>query len=798
MSAIEKLRRPLDFAAKNDFQNLARVKGLGATLAALARSVPDSELPPAARAALLAALEGFDQAPEAERRARAERIKTLLDRPDRIPAKRSAPRRRPRDTTSSTPRPRRGPLDDLALVDLPGVGPKTAERLSRRGLDSVLDALLFLPRAYEDRRRVLPIAELTPGRDALVEGTVLHAGVARAGRRRMFEAVISDGSGTVSCRWFRFHPKAMEKRLARGSVVRLYGPVTAFGAMRQLVHPELEGAGASAPGLVPVYPEVEGVPPRTLRQLLERAAARHAAEVSDPLPEPLRARWSLPTLAEALSRAHLPTPADFEGGGPDQAAVSRLVFDELFFLQLALLSRRRELERERGLSHRSARPWPALASSLFPFELTPDQTQAFEEIRRDLEAPRAMNRLLLGDVGCGKTAVALLAAAWVKEAGRQTIILAPTEILAAQHHATAGAARAEAGLRVELLVGGVGAAERRRVLGAVRAGEVDVLIGTHALLEPDVEPARLGLVVIDEQHRFGVEQRARLRAKAKEAAPDVLIMTATPIPRTLALTAYGELDVSIIRRRPEGRAPVSTRLYRDEDRREAYRVVEAALLRGEQAYVVFPLVEESELASELKAATQAVSGLTRRFPAHRVGLLHGRMAPEEKARVMSAFRAGEVQLLVSTTVIEVGVDVPNATVLVLEHAERFGLAQVHQLRGRVGRGGKPGTCLLIAADPGREAWERLGVLERTSDGFVIAEEDLRIRGPGELLGTRQAGLPPLMMADLVRDAEVLERAREAARVVLAADPGLELAEHRALRLELERRLSGSLRLLDVG
>lgn len=798
MSPLDKLKRPLEFAAKNDFANLSRVKGLGATLGALLQAVPDEELPAAVRDALRAELDGFDRSPESERLARARRIKALVDRPDRVPALRKAQRRSARSEGPRRARARRGPLDDLELSAVPGVGPKTAERLSRRGLDSVLDALLYLPRGYEDRSRVTPIAELSPGRSALVEGTVLQAAVGRAGRRRLFEVAISDGTGTLSCRWFRFHPRAMEKHFQRGASVRLYGTVSAWGAMRQMVHPEIEGPRTEGGGLAPIYPEVEGVPPKRLRQILQKVARAHAAKVEDPLPAALRSRWGLPELSGALQRAHLPEPADFERGGPDRGMVERLVFDELLFLELALLLRKREVEAEAGLSHRSQRPWTDIARALLPFELTPDQTRAFEEIRSDLERPHPMNRLLQGDVGSGKTAVALLAAAWVKEAGRQSLLLAPTEILASQHEATARATASTSGLEVGFLVGGMAERERRRVLSAFRGGELDLLVGTHALLEPDVEPKDLGLVIIDEQHRFGVEQRARLREKTKGAAPDVLVMTATPIPRTLALTVYGDLDVSFIRQRPKGREPVRTKVYREEERREAYRQVEAALTRGEQAYVVFPLVEDSEHASDLKAATKALGGLERRFPSHRVGLLHGRMKAEEKASVMSEFRAGRVHVLVSTTVIEVGVDVPNATVLVLENAERFGLSQVHQLRGRVGRGNKAGACLLIAASPGREAWDRLMVLEGTNDGFAIAEADLRFRGPGEILGTKQSGLPLLLMADLVRDAEILERARALATEILVEDPKLRAPAHVALARELDRRLSGSLRLFDVG
>ncbi len=797
MSSIEKLLRPLDFAARNDFANLGRVKGLEAALRALVGSLPSGALSDAVRTTFVAELEGLDRLEEHARRRRVLRLKALLEAPDRVPASRKAARRPKASAGPKAERVRRGPLDDISLGSLHGVGPKTAERLSRRGLDSVHDALLYLPRGYEDRRASVAIAELVPGRSALIEGQVLQAQVGRAGRRRLFEAVVSDGTGTLSCRWFRFHPRAMEKRFVRGASVRLFGAVSAWGAMKQMVHPEIEGARPSVTGLVPLYPEIEGLPPRSLRDLLQRVARDHASALPDPLPDVLRARLGLPDLATAVERAHLPRADDLGRGGPDRTIVERLVFDELFFLELALLARRKKGRSESGLVHRCAMPWPELAGRLFPFALTRDQSNACDEIVADLERPCPMNRLLQGDVGSGKTAVALLAAAWVKAAGRQTVILAPTEILAMQHAATARTMLGSCGLSVELLVGAAKDRERRAILERLRLGQVDLLIGTHAVLEPDVAFSDLGLAVIDEQHRFGVEQRAALRAKSKNVTPDVLVMTATPIPRTLALTVYGDLDVSLIRHRPPGRRPVATKVYAEEERLAAYLVVEAALERGDQVYVVFPLVESSEVAADLKAATRAVSGLERRFPRHRVGLLHGRMKPEEKAKVMEEFREGRVHLLVSTTVIEVGVDVPNATVLVLENAERFGLSQVHQLRGRVGRGEKPGECLLIADSPGREAMERLQVLEGTEDGFAIAEADLRFRGPGEILGTKQAGLPMLMIADLVRDKEVLERAREAAAGVLEGKPALDASARVVLERELERRMSAGLRLFEV-
>ncbi|MCC7386852.1 MAG: ATP-dependent DNA helicase RecG [Deltaproteobacteria bacterium] len=834
------MERPLRFAAKNDFANLGVVKGLESTLTELLGPPPHhgrlAELVPLVR--------GLDQAPPAERVTRVKRLLALLDTPGDVrsrleaaaeaeaeteteaetagPTPASAVGRAPRAVARAEPPPKRpraprapraprgtataavdpdAGLGLLPLKAIGGVGPSTAEKLAGAGVVSALDALLWLPRRYEDRRTITPIRSLVPGEFAVVHGQVLQAAVTRAGRGKpIFEVVIGDGTGTLSLRWFRFHLDAMKKRFTRGRELTVAGTISAWGLMRQMVHPEVESTLADAPAsegqVAPVYPEIEGLRPKQLRKILQEVARRFAHRIPDPLPEALRRRRGLPDLAGAITKAHLPETLE-PGEDPDRAVRRRLVYDELFFFQLLLGERQRNQRAQPGLEQRPPRPWRDIAAGMLPFVLTGAQSRVLEEIARDLAAPRPMNRLLQGDVGSGKTAVAMIAAAIVAEAGRQTALLAPTEILAEQHALTSERFLARVGLSHAILTGSTRAKERRAILEAVARHEIDVLIGTHAILEPDVALGDLGLVIVDEQHRFGVEQRAKLRTKARSGAPDVLVMTATPIPRTLALTLYGDLDVSVIDERPPGRTPITTRVLKEGDRREAFLAVERALAEGRQAYVVFPLVEASETL-DIRAATEAVEEIRARFPGHPVGLLHGRLRPDEKASVMDSFRAGQTPLLVSTTVIEVGVDVPNATVMVVEHAERFGLSQIHQLRGRVGRGLHPGHCLLIVGGGSQDAWSKLAVLERTDDGFKVAEADLELRGPGELLGTRQSGIAALAMADLVRDARVLEIAREDAFEIVARDPTLSAPEHRAIAAELARRRRGALSLADVG
>ena len=651
------------------------------------------------------------------------------------------------------------------------MGPATADRLAARGLSRVGDLLYLLPRRYQDRRQVRAIGGLLEGEEATFAGRVdsVRASGWR-GRRARREAIVDDNSGRARLVWFG--PAAMGVALKRGDAVVCTGKVAFYEGLPQLAHPDVVSPDRAAHEAVRIrYPEVEGVAPRLLERLCRAAALGCAARVRDGVPPALAARLGLPSLPEALLALHVvpaDAPADRIKDLQDgrSAAHRRLVFDELFFLQLGLERRQRTLADEPG---GRCDPDPGTLARLLdplPFALTAAQERVVQEIRGDMARDRPMGRLLQGDVGSGKTIVALCAAELAMASGRQAALMAPTEILAAQHVRTIEPLCRAVGRRVALLTADTPRPSRESILALVQAGAIDLLIGTHALLAERVIFADLGLVIIDEQHRFGVAQRARLRNKG-ERVPHLLVMTATPIPRTLALTLYGDLHISVLDEMPPGREPCVTRVVQAADRAGAWADVRARIGRGDQAFVVCPLVEQSEKLDVADAISTA-RRLAREMPEARVGLVHGRMAPHQREAMLKRFRAGEIGLLVATTLIEVGLDVPEAAVMVVEHAERFGLAQLHQLRGRVGRGSKRGLCLLMA---GAES-ERVAVLAQTSDGFRIAEADLELRGPGELSGTRQAGMPRVRWAHLREHAPLLEEARRAARALLDEDPRL--------------------------
>jgi ATP-dependent DNA helicase RecG len=580
----------------------------------------------------------------------------------------------------------------------------------------------------------------------------------------------------------------------------------------QLAHGDGSGAlGQELPGsvqdsfgaVVPIYTEVEGVPPRTLRRILRRALDEYLPAVRDLLPAPLIARRKLLGLREAMAELHFPTATADEvlAGGSRGEAHRRLAFEELFLVQLGLALKRRGTQMERGIAFSAVPEAVERIVGSLPWPLTGAQRRAVAEIAADMRSPQPMNRLLQGDVGSGKTAVALVAARLAALDGYQTALMAATEILAEQHARTLRALLRGQNVHVELVTGSLGARERAFAERLARNGTAQIVVGTHALAEEGMAFHRLGLAVIDEQHRFGVLTRQRLMGKG--ARPDTLVMTATPIPRTLALTLYGDLDVSVLDELPPGRTPVATRVFRDAQRERALEIVRRELGAGRQVYVVLPLVEESEKLAELKAATAERARLQREvFPGLPIGLVHGRQRPEERAAAMDRFRDGQDRILVATTVIEVGVDVPNATVMLVEHAERFGLSQLHQLRGRVGRGAAKSHCLLVTGTTGAEfgplARERLKVMEQTTDGFRIAEADLSLRGPGEVLGTRQSGLPDFAVAELARDQKILAEARTEAFDLIAKDPELSAPENAELKKYLFERWRGRLSLARVG
>ncbi len=681
-----------------------------------------------------------------------------------------------------------------------GVGPRIASLLQTRGLTTVGDLLAWYPRRYEDRTKVKTLSEVQPGGHAVLKltvGTAIAKNL-RQGRRLLEVRAHDDDRRWISLKWFHMYGGFSDK-FKPGVTFYAMGLVKGADARLEMTHPEIQfqlESDSRVGRVIPVYSEVDGVTSKALQGMIERAIEGYLECVIEELPEWVLRKHQLPGARVAMREIHFPPEGlqgaervDFESfRNPAQL---RLIYEEFFKFEYLVLKRRFKLDQERALPLDRAKSEESLHRALegLPFRLTGGQLETMREIMADICRPHPMNRMLQADVGAGKTAVALITAKLFLDQGFQAAIMAPTEILAEQHLKSA---RRLLGpdVPVHMLLGKLTAAERRLVLPEVAKAVPSLVIGTHAILQDPIQFGCLGLVVIDEQHRFGVDQRRILREKAKEAAAHTLIMTATPIPRTLALTAYGDLSTSIIRERPPGRQPIRTKLIRKSDERNMHEFVRAELKSGRQAYFIFPLVEDSEAEKfqHLMSATAEAERLANDvFPEFRVGVLHGRMSGEDKASAMEKFSRREIDVLVSTTVVEVGVDVPNATVMVVHEAERFGLSQLHQLRGRIGRGVHASTCFLMTGRPPFiPTPDRLEVMVETEDGFQIAEADLKLRGPGEFLGTRQAGEMSFRVADLVRDQELLVRAREDVELMIQDDPELIKPENRAFRGYLER------------
>jgi ATP-dependent DNA helicase RecG len=685
-----------------------------------------------------------------------------------------------------------------ALGDLPGVGPQRAKTLAKLGLGTIEDALVqHLPLRHEDRSRIIPLGRVSVGEARTCAGTIAGISPPPRGRPRMpLVVMIRDVSGFLNCAWF--NQPYLARVFKRGQRLIVHGRVQPYGrGPLQMLVKDYEVAEDGPDEmlhtgrLVPVYPLTEGLTQRPLRRLMKRLVDGWADQLDDPLPERVRAGRALLPLPQAIRGAHFPETQEEQA-----ASHRRLIFDDFFLLEVGLAIRRHREGRRRGIA---MNPPGALVRRLrasLPYTLTAAQERVWGEIRTDMAEPYPMSRLLQGDVGSGKTVVAALAILTAIEAGYQAALMAPTEILAEQHMITLSQLLGPLGVRVVLLTGAVKGKARQEAVGAVEGGQAACAIGTHALVQGSVGFKRLGLAVIDEQHRFGVAHRAALRGKGE--SPDVLVMTATPIPRTLALTLYGDLDVSVLDELPPGRRPVVTVARGESKRRGIYDFLRKQIGEGRQVYVVCPLVEESE-ASDLRAATEMAERLQREvFPDRRVGLIHGRLGIQDKERVMREFKDGAVHVLVSTTVIEVGIDVPNASVMLVEHAERFGLSQLHQLRGRVGRGSWKSYCILLAGSSSEDAQRRIAAVTGTNDGFRLAEVDLELRGPGDFFGTRQSGLPEFRVADLLRDGAMLEEARREAFALVHADPQLAASEHRGLRGALLARWRGKLDLAGIG
>lgn len=746
--------------------------------------------------------------------------------------------------------------DQVDLWSLPirfakGVGPKRAQFLEKLRVMTVEDAFWFLPWRYEDRSAITAIGELRPGTQATISGTIQSSQLRRTRRRQftILTVAVQDETGILEAVFF--NQPYLEKALKPDTHVLMSGAVSV--GRQGWTHLQMQGPQYDilddedeqllhVGRIVPIYHETRGLTSRQIRRILKGLLDQYLSRLEETFPQTMRDIHHLLSLVEAVGQAHFPNhDADLEALNTwTTSAHRRLAFEECFLLQLALAVRQRKTKEEvPGIEFQGTNPLIIQLREQFPFQLTQAQERVIEEIRYDMASPRPMNRLVQGDVGSGKTVVALHAMLTACGSGYQAALMAPTEILAEQHYLTMQSLLDAIGVQMVLVKGGASQKERAEVLQRIKSGEAKVIIGTHALIQQEVQFVQLGLVVVDEQHKFGVLQRATLRSKGQH--PDFLVMTATPIPRTLAMTAYGDLDVSVIESLPPGRKPVHTLLFRQSERKRAYKLLHDQVHQGRQAYVVYPLVEESEKV-DLETAIQGAERLqAEEFPSMRVGLLHGRMKSEDKARTMAAFKKGEIQILVGTTVIEVGLDVPNATVMLIEHAERFGLAQLHQLRGRVGRGQHQSTCLLVHAavrrskSAGREgekakgkgqkaiqewlggypesdwlegstsdrsvtqsAQQRLQAMVVCADGFAIAEQDLRIRGPGEFLGVRQWGLPEFRVADLIRDGELFEQARKEAFELLEKDPHLTRPEHQTLTAAMLRRWQAKFDLGSVG
>jgi ATP-dependent DNA helicase RecG len=827
---LDRLARPIEFASRDAFAHLPTVKNLNSfvswqVLSALSHCV----YPRSVEAALLSLRALFRE--EGSPLTTAEQQRRLLDAAKIIKGLREAAHDQrhgwgePELLSGSGPALRRASPCDVGILPIrfaKGVGPRRSSLMQRLGIETVEDALWTIPWRYEDRSVMTPLGDLVPGMVTAVCGTVAKSTIKRTRNRRLtvLEVGLEDQSGRMQAVFF--NQPYLEQVLAVGRTVMMSGRIIAgrqgwMVPRMEVSQYEVVGEGQESTlhvgRIVPVYHETKGWTSRQMRVLMKGLLEEYVADLKETLPVAVRARQRLMLIQEALSEVHFPRagadlPSFEQGRSP---AHRRLAFEELFLLQAALAARQRSVKLEKKSFQFNPRtPLLEKLVKALPFRLTQAQDSVIREVFRDMISPRPMNRLVQGDVGSGKTVVALHAIVLACGCGYQAALMAPTEILAEQHYRNLRNLLEGLGLKAALLRGSDKAAVKKSHLLQLASGHIQVAIGTHALIQKGVRFQKLALAVVDEQHKFGVLQRKTLSDKGYK--PDVLVLTATPIPRTLAMTVYGDLDVSIIRALPPGRKPVRTFLFGEAQRRRAYQILRDELRNKRQAYVVYPLVDESEK-SDLQAAIQGAERLqNEEFNEFRVGLLHGRMKPAEKEAVMADFIAGHIHLLVATTVIEVGVDVPNATTMMIEHAERFGLAQLHQLRGRVGRAGHQSYCLLMAAtlrphrialgkrptgnqEPASLVKERLEALVRSHDGFVIAEEDLRIRGPGEFFGLRQWGMPEFRVANIVRDGDLLQQARAEAFSLLQQDPQLSAPAHQRLKEMMLRKWEKK---LDLG
>jgi len=700
------------------------------------------------------------------------------------------------------------------VINLKGVGPKTAEMLEGKGIKTIEDLFWFLPLRYLDKSVIKPICELREGERATVVARVIASRSLffRHSRKKAYEAVVDDETGSISIKWFQWAREYLKQICKKGNLLMISGEVSKFGDRYQMVHPEIHILGDESEAedrktIAPIYSEIEGLKQGTLRALVKKAFEDYGTHIESVVPQSDEEVYGLVPIYEAFSKIHFPDEDLLKNqaaeGSWRQEYLNRLIFEEYFLFQLALLIKKEETRKDRGIKFKSHGAHYRKFRSNLPFELTGAQERVMNEVEYDMGQNMPMNRLLQGDVGSGKTICAVMASLIAVDNGYQAALMAPTEILAEQHYLTMHKFFDEIGISLVFLRGNMGA-DRKHVLEGIKSGRTKVIIGTHAIIQKDVIFKKLGLVIIDEQHRFGVIQRKLLREKgsqtnetlrSKNAAPDVLVMTATPIPRTLSMVVYGDLNVSIIDEMPKNRQQIQTKVLQDKNKATAYKTLENELKKSRQAYVVYPLVEESDKIDLLNAKEMSIHLQESVFPSYRVGLLHGRMKPEEKENVMAGFKKREIDVLVCTTVIEVGIDVPNATVIMIENSERFGLSQLHQLRGRVGRGSYPSKCILITSEKRTAlAVKRLKVMEETIDGFKISEEDMKLRGPGDMLGVRQAGLPDFRVGDIVSDMAIMIHARKVAEEIILKMTAHDLEE---VQQKASKRWKGIACLSDV-
>lgn len=677
---------------------------------------------------------------------------------------------------------------------LKGVGPKRGEILERLGIHIIRDILYYFPRDYKDRTKIQKISKAKIGAKITIQGKVLgvHARISR-NRKHIVEVFVGDGTGTIAATWF--NQPFLTNKFHVEDTVFLHGKVGAYKYL-QLLSPEYEiiqneDIDEKEGNIIPMYSLTEHISQAQFRKIVEEAVHHFTGYVEEILPKELIKKNRLIPIQNAIRDIHFPKTFEHL-----KHAKSKLIYDELFTLETAMALRRCRIKEEKGISFKAGSNVDTHIRNLIPFTLTSSQERVIHEIKEDMRSNKPMNRLLQGDVGSGKTVVAIYAILIAIANGYQAAFMAPTEILAEQHFHTLKKYLNYSHVRIRLLTGETYSRYKKNDLEQIRTGQVDLVIGTHALIEETVQFKKLGLVVIDEQHKFGVVQRLKL--KEKGVCPDVLIMTATPIPRTLSLTLFGDLDISILDEIPPGRSPIKTLWILNGKEKDAYDLIRSEVAKGRQVFVVYPLVEESEVLHLKAAVTEAKKLQHDIFPNLRIGLLHGQMKSIEKDKIMADFKEKRYDILVSTVIIEVGIDIPNATVMVIEHAERFGLAQLHQLRGRIGRGNDQSYCLLFGCPKAQISHERLKIMTKTCDGFEIAEMDFRLRGPGEFFGTRQHGLPELKISDLIRDFPILVQARKDAFEIISEDPHLALETHQKMRQKVLETFRDRLELIHIG